>query len=187
MDTTLSIIVVTAVGTVGFFIIVPRLMRLLFETEDERSKRIIEERKAQAKKRGITPRAILVAKQLGTINRYKEYVYEDTMLKMLVGSSSVEVKLKEKDTLVFKADYSDKQKYEYTTGTSLERRDDGGYDVVHETATGGGFSQTILGYIPGEWEQHIQDLERVAIEKRTSEHLEHERREKEQAKKSFGL
>ncbi len=165
--------------------------RALFESEESRAariaERIIEKRKARAREKGFTRRAIFVAKQLGERERDGWYVFKDSALHIVADHDSVGIKQVSSGVLVFKAHYSDIPFYEYDTGTSLERRDDGGYDVKHETATGGGFSDEILGYIPGEWEEHLGSLGWKAERKCKSERLQQERTEKEEQRKSFGI
>jgi hypothetical protein len=178
MEGLLTILVIVAIVMIG---------RRLFESEDTRAAREIEKRKESAKKKGITRQAVFIAKQLGERDRDGWYVYKDSELRIIADQDSVGVKKASDDTVVFKAGYTDIPVYEYRSGTSLERQEDGSYDVVHETGLGGGFTEKILGYIPGDWERHFRVLGQRATDKQNSERLQREQTKKEQTRKSFGI
>lgn len=147
----------------------------------------IFQRKRIAEKNGITRQALLIAKQLGDRVKEGSREYENSELRIVADNNSVAISLRANDSVVFKARYTDTPVYEYQSGTSLEAREGGGYDVVHETGLGGGFAEEILGYIPGAWEEELIILTKKARAKSDAANLERREMERERNRQRFGL
>ncbi len=191
-----SILCFAFILAIPAFICIRWLFRLLVpepsrpKTENEK----IEALKRQAIENGITQKAINIAKKIG-----KEdggvLIYLDSQIAIALTGTDVAglvvIQLRQNKEYVFKANYKSIPYYtgSYTSGTHLEKGDDGGYNIVEEVReySGGGFKEIVLGYIPGDWETHFQ---RIYEEFRIKNNEETERlrqKEEESKRTSFGL
>jgi hypothetical protein len=140
----------------------------------------IQQLKHQAYERKIIEKSTLVVEELGR-GKY----FEDSNIEIrILQSRDITIKSKSSNNMVFETSFH--EAYSYSTGTHLEPRDEGGYDVVEDSVDYRDY-HGIETYICGNWETHLGELYSRALSQKNSRDNLRKNLSEEDKRKRFGL
>jgi hypothetical protein len=86
--------------------------------------------------------------------------------------------------VVFKTEFVSSTSYK--TGTRLEPREEGGYDVVEDYGGGSSYLE-VKSYITGDWEDYLEKLYSRAVEEKNKKRERKQQLTKAEERKKFGF
>jgi hypothetical protein len=163
--------------------------------------REIKRLKERAAKKKINTKAVIIVQQLGDNDR----VYLDDFLRI---ESALNISTRENEhfndsffdhvcppdititmqspdkKVVFKTEFVSSTSYK--TGTRLEPREEGGYDVVEDYGGGSSYLE-VKSYITGDWEDYLEKLYSRAVEEKNKKRERKQQLTKAEERKKFGF